>query len=115
MNEISKPDWAAATPDLTPFTQASSEAARRLCEHGQLVAKAVSDWNAEIGQFVSHRAARTGEAVARMAQCQNLPEILAVQTQWWHEATDDYIKQVTKLAEVNSRILGSLTGPSSER
>ena len=108
MNEVSKPELAGPVPDLTSFTQASSEATRRLCEHGQSIAKTISEWNTEVGHFVSHRATRTSEATARMAQCQGFPEIFVVQTQWWRDAADDYLKQGSKLAELNSKIIGRL-------
>ena len=48
--------------------------------------------------------------MGRMAKCQNLPEIVAIQTQWAQEATDDYPKEMSKLMEVNSRIMGGLLG-----
>jgi hypothetical protein len=110
MNEVINPDLAGATPDLTSFAQASSETTRRLCEHGQSIAKTISEWNTDVGHFVSHRAARTSEAMAGMAKCQSFPEILAVQTQWWHDAAEDYLKQANRLTEFNSRIIGDLLG-----
>jgi hypothetical protein len=92
------------------FAQASSDATRKLCEHGQSVAKTISEWNAEVSDFLSHRAARNSEAMGRMAKCQNLPEIFTIQTQWVQEATDDYLKEMSKLMVVNSRIMGGLLG-----
>jgi hypothetical protein len=115
MNEVLKPELAGGMPDLTSFTQAGSEATRRLCEHGQSIAKTISDWNTDLGHFVSHRATRTSEAMARMAKCQSFPEVLAVQTQWWQDAADDYLKQASKLAELNSRIIGGLLGSVAAR
>ena len=111
MNEVTKPELAGAMPDFASFTHASSEATRRLCEHGQSLAKTISEWNTEVGHFVSHRAARTSEAVARMAKCQSFPEILMVQTQWWQDAAEDYLKQASMLAELNGKIIGGLLGP----
>ena len=104
MNEVTKPEL------ITPFTQASSEATRRICEHGQWTAKMISEWNTDVGHFVSHRVGRTSEAIARMAKCQSFPEVLAVQTQWWQDAADDYLRQASKLAELNSKIIGGLLG-----
>src|SRR5262249_54136086 len=104
MNEVSKPGLASEMPDFASFTQASSEATRRLCEHGQSVARTIGEWNTEAGHFVSHRAARTNEALARMAKCQSFPEIFAVQAQWWQEAAKDYLKQANKFGEVNNQI-----------
>jgi hypothetical protein len=115
MNEVSKPETAGAAPDLASFTQASSEATRRLCEHGQSIAKTISEWNAEAGHFVSYRATRTNEAMARMAQCQSFPEMFVVQTQWWRDAADDYLKQASKLAELNSKIIRGLLGSVAAR
>jgi len=115
MNEVLKPELAGAMPDLASLTQASSEATRRLCEHGQSIAKTIGEWNTDLGHFVSHRAARTSEAMARMAKCQSFPEILAVQTQWWQDAADDYLKQASQLAELNSKIIGGLLGSVATR
>ena len=98
MNEVRKPE---VTDFGASFAQASSDATRKLCEHGQSVAKTISEWNAEVSNFLSHRAARNSEAKGRMAKCQNLPEIFTVQTQWVQEATDDYLKEMSKLMEVN--------------
>jgi len=113
MNEVIRPDLAGATPDLTSIAQASSEATRRLCEQGQSIAKTIGEWNTDVGHFVSHRAARTSEAMARMAKCQSFPDIIAVQTQWWQDAADDYLRQASKLAELNSKIIGSLLGSAA--
>ena len=48
--------------------------------------------------------------MGRMAKCQSFPKILAIQTQWAQEATNDYVKQMNKLMEVNSRLMGGLLG-----
>ena len=107
MNEVRKPevmDFGAS------FAQVSSDATRKLCEHGQSVANTISEWNAEASQFLTHRAARNSETMGRMAKCQNLPEIFTIQTQWVQETTDDYMKQRNKLMEINSRIMGGLLG-----
>jgi hypothetical protein len=107
MNEVRKPE---VTDFGASFAQASSDATRKLCEHGQSVAKTISEWNAEVSDFLSHRAARNSEAMGRMAKCQNLPEIFTIQTQWVQETTDDYMKQMNKLMDINSRIMGGLLG-----
>jgi hypothetical protein len=110
MNEVTKPELAGPMPDFASFTQASSEATHRFCEHGHSIAKTISEWNAELGQFASHRATRASEAMARMAKCQSFPEIFAVQTQWWQDAADDYLKPASKLSEFNCKIIGGLLG-----
>jgi len=46
---------------------------------------------------------------------QSLPEIFVIQTQWWQDAADDYLKQATKLAELNNRIIGGLLGSVAKR
>jgi hypothetical protein len=107
MNEVRKPE---VTDFGASFAQASSDATRKLCEHGQSVAKMISEWNAEVSDFLSHRAARNSEAMGRMAKCQNVPEIFTIQTQWVQETADDYMKQMNKLMEINSRIMGGLLG-----
>jgi hypothetical protein len=115
MNEVSKSEFSSAIPDLASFTQASSEATRRLCEHSQSIAKTIGEWNSEINQFCSQRAARTGEAMARIAKCESFPEILSIQAQWWRDATDDYLKEASKLAELNTKIVGDVLGSVATR
>jgi hypothetical protein len=107
MNEVRKPkvaDFGAS------FAQVSSDATRRLCEHGQSVVNTISEWNTEVSHFLSHRAARNSEAIGRVAKCQSFPEVCTIQAQWVQEAADDYMKQMNKLMEVNSKIVGGLLG-----
>jgi Phasin protein len=107
MDEVRKPEWAL--PDLgASFVQATSEATQRFCEQGQTVAKTCTEWNAEINQFVSRRVARNSETISRVSKCQNFPEVFAIQAQWLQDATDDYMKEMSKLVEVNSRVMGGL-------
>ena len=111
MNEVRRPGFAESVSALTgPFVLANSDATRRLCEQGQSVAKTVSEWNTEVSHFLNHRVARNGEALGRMTKCQNLPEVLAIQTEWVREAADDYLREMSKLMEVNSKLMGSLMG-----
>jgi hypothetical protein len=53
--------------------------------------------------------------MVRMAKCQSFPEILAIQAQWWREATDNYLKQASKAAEFNNKIIGGLLGSAVSR
>ena len=108
MDDVRNPELTRTVPDLGGLVKASSDATRRLCQHGQSVANTISEWNTEVSHFLSHRAARNSETMRRMAKCQDLPEIFTIKTQWVQEATDDYLKEMSKLMEVNSRIMGSL-------
>ena len=111
MNEVRKPELAEAISSLAgPFAQVSSDATRRLCEQGQSVAKTMSEWNTEVSHFLSHRVAQNGETLGRMTKCQNLPELFAIQAQWVREAADDYLKEMSKLMEANSRIMSGMLG-----
>ena len=111
MNEVRKPELAETISGLTgPFAQVSSDATRRLCEQGQSVAKTISEWNTEVSHFLTHRVARNGEALGRMTNCQNFPEVCAMQAQWVQDAADDYLKEMSKLMEVNNRIMTGLLG-----
>jgi len=111
MNEVRKPALMEGMPDLSAsFVQVTSDTTRRLCEHGQSVAKTFSEWNAEVSHFLSQRVARNSEAMGRMAKCQSVPEVCTIQAQWVQEAADDYMKQMSKLMEANSRIMGGLLG-----
>ena len=93
-----------------PFVLVNSDATRRLCEQGQSVAKTVSEWNTEVSHFLNHRVARNGEALRRMTKCQNLPEVFAIQTESVREAADDYLREMGKMMEVNSKLMGGLMG-----
>ena len=111
MNEVRKPELAEAISGLTgPFAQASSDATRRLCEQGQSVAKTITEWNTDVSHFLIHRVARNGEALGRITKCQNFPEVFAIQAQWVQDAADDYMKEVSKLMELNSWIMSGLLG-----
>ena len=111
MSEVRKPEFAEAISSLAgPFAQVSSDATRRLCEQGQSVAKTISEWNTEVNHFLSHRVAQNGETLGRMTKCQNLPEVFAIQAQWVREAADDYLKEMSKLMEANSRIMSGMLG-----
>jgi Phasin protein len=111
MNEGRKPELAETISSVAgPFVQVSSDATRRLCEQGQSVAKTISEWNTEFSHFVSHRVARNGEALGRMMKCQNFPEVFAIQSEWVRAAADDYLREMSKLMEANSLLMGSLMG-----
>jgi Phasin protein len=107
MNEVRKPDFAELGAS---FAQVGSEATRRLCEQGQSMVQTVSEWNAEISQFLSHRATRNQETLKRITQCQNVPDIFGVQARWVQDATEDYLREIGKLTEFNSRVMGGWAG-----
>jgi len=99
-------------PDIgAPFAKLGSEATRHLCEQGQVFAKAIGEWNTELGHFLSHRLARNQEALASMMKCANLQEAFSVQAKWFQEATDDYMREVGKLIEVNGKFVGDAFKP----
>jgi hypothetical protein len=102
-------DRAAVAPDFgTSLTQMTSDATRRVCEQGQTVAQTMSEWNTEVSHFLSRRVARNGETIGRMTKCQNLSEVFGIQAQWVQDAADDYLKEMSKLMEVNSKLVSSL-------
>jgi hypothetical protein len=104
MSEVRTPDLGAS------FTQVSSEATRRLCEQGQSMMQTMNEWNAEISQFLSHRATRNRETLKRITQCQNVPDIFGVQAQWVQDATEDYLREIGKLTEFNRKMMDGLVG-----
>ena len=111
MSEVSKPELAEAISALAgPFAQASSDAAHRICEQGQSVAKTMSEWNTEVSHFLSHRVAQNGETLGRMTKCQNPQEVFAIQSEWVRDAADDYMREMSKLMEANSRIMSGMFG-----
>ena len=102
-------DRAEVIPDFAAsLTQITSDATRRVCEQGQTVTQTMSEWNTEVSHFLSRRVARNGETIGRMTKCQNLPEVFGIQAQWVQEAADDYLKEMSKLMEVNSKLASSL-------
>ena len=109
MDDIGNSDRTELIPDLAAsLTQITSDATRRVCEQGQTVTQTMSEWNTEVSHFLSRRVARNGETIGRMTKCQNLPEVFTVQAQWVQDAADDYLKEVSKLMEVNSKLASSL-------
>ena len=107
MNEVKRPEFAELSAS---FAQVSSEATRRFCEQSQSLVQTVSEWNAEIGQFLSRRAVRNGETLKRITQCQNLPDVFGIQAQWFQDVTEDYLREIGKLTEVNSKFMGQWLG-----
>jgi hypothetical protein len=111
MSEVRKPEFAEAISSLAgPFAQVSSDATRRLCEQGQSAVNTISERNTEVSRFLSHRVAQNGETLGRITKCQNFPEVFAIQAQWVREAADDYLKEMSKLMEANSRIMSGMLG-----
>ena len=110
MDDVRNPELTKPMADLGALVQVGSDATRRLCEHGQSVANTISEWNTEVSHFLSHRVARNSETMGGMAKCQSFPEIFAIQTRWIQEAADDYLKEMSKLMEINSRLMGGLLG-----
>ncbi len=114
MSDARKSEKIEATLGLgSSMVQASSDATRRLCEQGQSFVDAMSEWNSEISQFVSHRIARNTEAFARLTKCQALPDAFAVQAQWIQDAADDYSKEMQKVVEVSGKIMTQLSRSGS--
>ncbi len=70
----------------------------------------MNEWNAEISQFLSHRVARNGEALRRVTQCQNMPDLFGIQAQWVQDTTEDYLREIGKLTEFNGRIMSGWVG-----
>jgi hypothetical protein len=111
MNEVRKTEKGDTVFDLgSSLTQVTSEATRRLCEQGQTVAETVTGLNTEMSNFLSQRLTRNTEMIARFTNCQGLPDVLAIQAQWMQDAAADYLKEMSKLIEVNTRIMSSLMG-----
>ena len=111
VNKVTTPELTAALPELgASFAEASSDTTRRFYEQGQTIAQTMTEWNAEVSHFLSDRVARNGDAIGRITKCQGLPEVFAVQAQWVQDAAADYLKEMNKLMEVNSKIMGCLMG-----
>ena len=109
MDDIGRSDRAEVVPDfVTSLTQVTSDATRRVCEQGQTVTQTMSEWNTEVSHFLGRRVTRNGETIGRMTKCQNLPEVFAIQAQWVQDAADDYLKEMSKLMEVNGKLVSSL-------
>ena len=49
-------------------------------------------------------------ALGRVTRCQNFPEVFAIQAQWVQDAADDYLSEMSKLMEVNSKIMSGMLG-----
>jgi 2-keto-4-pentenoate hydratase len=98
--------------DITqwPFVFASSDAAQRISDQGQVITKAMANWSTELSSFVGHRMSRNSEVVGQMSKCEGIPDALAAQGQWVREAVEDY----GRLMEANMKIIGSLMGAAEQ-
>jgi hypothetical protein len=111
MNEVRKTEKGDTVLDFgSSLTQVTSEATRRLCEQGQTVVGTVTELNTEMSNFLRQRLTRNTEMIARFTNCQGLPDVFAIQAQWMQDAAADYLKEMSKLVEVNTRIMSSLMG-----
>jgi hypothetical protein len=111
MSDVRKAEKGNTVLDLgSSLTQVTSEATRRLCDQGQSVAETVTELNAEMSNFLSQRLTRNTEMIARFTNFQALPDVFAIQAQWMQDAAADYLKEMSKLVEVNTRIMSSLMG-----
>jgi hypothetical protein len=111
MDEVRKTEMTEMISGLAgPFAQAGSDATRRFCEQSQSIAKTMAEWNTEMSHFLTHRVARNGEAIGSMTKCQSLPEIFSIQARWVQDAADDYLKEMSKLMEMNGKIMVGLLG-----
>ena len=87
---------------------------QRGCEQGVSVAKTIGEWGTEVSHFLSNRAARNGEVLGRITKCQNIPEVFAIQSEWVRDAADDYLRETSKLMEINSRLMSGCSGQSAK-
>lgn len=112
MNEMRKSS-SGAQAQSTPCAagQVSPEIAQQWLNCTQAMASAIVDLNQEMTQFVSRRMSRSSEAMARLAGCTSLPQMLDAEVRWMQEVFDDYSAEAGKLAEVNARLLGAMMGP----
>ena len=111
MSDVRKAEKGNTVLDLgSSLTQVTSEATRRLCDQGQSVAETVTELNAEMSNFLSQRLTRNTEMIARFTNFQALPDVFAIQAQLMQDAAADYLKEMSKLVEVNTRIMSSLMG-----
>ena len=109
MDDFGKSDREEVIPDFgASLTRITSDATRRFNEQSETVTHVMSEWNTEVSHFLSRRVAKNGETVGRMTKCQNLSEVFGIQAQWVQDAADDYLKEMSKLMEVNSKLASSL-------
>lgn len=116
MNDLTRAELATSLPEFgTSFAQITSDMTGRFAGQSQALASMIAEWNGEICQFVSQRLQRNGDAVEGMTKCQSLPEMFAIQGQWLQHAADDYLKEASKLMEVNSRCMRLMFEPTGHQ
>jgi len=89
------------------FARIGSNALQQFYDQGQVISRAILDWNAEVGRFVTQRLARTADAIGRLGTCESPPDIISVEAKWLQEAVSDYLNEVSTLAVMNTRIVSS--------
>ena len=48
--------------------------------------------------------------LGRITKCQNVSEVFAIQSEWVRDVADDYLREMSKLMEVNSRLMSGMFG-----
>ena len=81
---------------------------QQLLERGQNTARSLMDLNTEIVGFINQRATRNREALARIMQCKDLPDLMGAETAWVQSAFDDYAREAGRLMEYNARLINGL-------
>jgi hypothetical protein len=94
--------------------QVALEATQEFFNWNEHIVKTLTDLNIDGAGFVGQRLSQGTEAIGRMAQCRNFPEFFQVETQWFQTAVDDYSKRVSKLMEVNSKLVSSLVASEEQ-
>jgi hypothetical protein len=121
MNDVPKVDLPQipefAWPQISGWDMAKigSETAGRLREHGQVIAQAMAEWNAECRQIAADSMRRTEEAIAEVAKCQNPSDVLIVQAKWLQANVDCFVRQTNRIVEMNSKFLHGLIGQFGQR
>ena len=115
MNDIPKSEGVLSglQPGSLP-TLTDSDAARQVGNAVRMVTKVVANLTTECERFATQRMARNMEAFEQMKQCKSLPEVFTLQTNWFHNMVDDYMREIRTMMEMNTNTVGDMMAQAGQ-
>ena len=93
--------WNTGTLAHTFFGETTQD----FFERGQSAARNLMDLNAELVGFMNQRATRNRDALVRLVQCRDLPDVMNAESSWLQLAFDDYARETSRLLQYNARLV----------
>ena len=93
---------AGKTAPFTAATMLNNVAANAFTQASQTFGHFCSDWQHEVGNFISNRAKADLELSSTLVHCHNLVDLVSAQHTWLATATAEYAHEGRRLAELSA-------------